>query len=346
MPTKDCDVNEGAQKYADAYRARVAANRPTSRTKKESTALKAYRDGKKHTGTFNDISKAMAHDKEGNVNNRKGSPNVLTNDEARRGRVEEKQPTTTVKMQPIPLADVAPRRSRKSSKKSERDPYANGSRSRSAEKQSKTTVKTTLPPQPSTDDEREARADPYANYSEHRARFGKGKEPKPTVKTATAKDEPTAEIPPKMVKVDIEENLLINKILCIVVGLCLTAFSISTMIVLSHLFYPITFAVSCSNAFFGLLIVIVEAPASWKLGGIRPFIFKQLGFLGRPIGRAALYFYIGSLMFCMLPTNIYWMCMYIAMGGVLMICGLIQILHLLACKKQKAEEPASSSDAV
>eukprot|EP00397_Hematodinium_sp_SG-2012_P024078 GEMP01025064.1.p1 GENE.GEMP01025064.1~~GEMP01025064.1.p1 ORF type:complete len:205 (+),score=43.74 GEMP01025064.1:116-730(+) len=166
---------------------------------------------------------------------------------------------------------------------------------------------------------------------------------------ATAKKEVTKTVKTEatVFKLHIVENRSIIKFLCIITGLCLTTFSVMGLINFMNAFEPINYIVTAFNVFFGLVIVLVEGPPSWKWCGVRLFIFKHFGFLGRPLGRALFYCYISIMIFGMLPKETFWLVMYCLMASVLLICGIIQIIALLSCcKKEKHQELLEDDETV
>eukprot|EP00397_Hematodinium_sp_SG-2012_P039004 GEMP01042519.1.p2 GENE.GEMP01042519.1~~GEMP01042519.1.p2 ORF type:complete len:195 (+),score=31.10 GEMP01042519.1:106-690(+) len=120
------------------------------------------------------------------------------------------------------------------------------------------------------------------------------------------------------------ENPTALKTLGLLCGLALTTVSMFGLINILNIVNPIFYLINGFNAFFGLILLVVEGPPNWKWCGFRTFIFTHCGFLGKPVGRALFYCYIGALV---VGIAYAWWPYYIV-GGVLILCGVMQFIRL------------------
>merc|ERR1712151_225602 len=76
--------------------------------------------------------------------------------------------------------------------------------------------------------------------------------------------------------------------------------------------------------FFGLIIFVSDLKAEWAnmFYNMQTKLFQYFYFLATQLGRAAFYFYVGSITLFLLPENTLWQFFFIIIGGVLCFLGL------------------------
>jgi len=131
------------------------------------------------------------------------------------------------------------------------------------------------------------------------------------------------------------ENPTALKLPCMIVGVTLSVIStISLVNLFQAVFSPISYCVTISQLFVGLAILLVETPEE-RLGnycGARDWMFRNFGFLGSPIGRAIFYIYVACFMFSTAYEKAFWQFVNYAMGSVLALAGVAQlIVHVKIC---------------
>eukprot|EP00397_Hematodinium_sp_SG-2012_P033395 GEMP01035674.1.p1 GENE.GEMP01035674.1~~GEMP01035674.1.p1 ORF type:complete len:216 (+),score=41.01 GEMP01035674.1:90-737(+) len=107
-------------------------------------------------------------------------------------------------------------------------------------------------------------------------------------------------------------------------GLCLAVFSMLGIINILNLVHPIEYIVCVFNLFFSGTIIIIEGRESWGWLGLRAKLFDNFKILSTPFGRAFFAFYIGVMVFGILPQSAFWSIIYIILGSGFLLNGLCQ----------------------
>jgi len=130
------------------------------------------------------------------------------------------------------------------------------------------------------------------------------------------------------------ENPTMLKVPCMIVGMGLVVISgISLLNFFQALTSTVMYCVTITQMFFGMAIVLVEAPESMgEFCGMREKMFRNFGFLGSPIGRAIFYIYISVFLFSVTNNGTFWCIVQYVMGAVLVLSGVAQLItNLDAC---------------
>jgi len=143
----------------------------------------------------------------------------------------------------------------------------------------------------------------------------------------------------------VTENPKALNIACMFTGLALIAVSILSLLnFFAMATTPIFYLITASNIAVGLIIFIIETPASWfNFFGLRKSLFRNFGFLAGPIGRALFYIYVSAYMFVLMPDDVYWI-LYVVMGSVLIVSGFAQLICACCCKQQHQELSETESE--
>jgi len=138
----------------------------------------------------------------------------------------------------------------------------------------------------------------------------------------------------------IKENGSLLKGLAVLAALALMTVSILGFIWIVNIVHPVWYVVNAVNIFFAAIILLVEGPATWTWCGLRPSLFENFGFLGKPLGRAGFYFYVGMMVITLHTSgeNAFMFIAYTALGGCFIIVGVLQFLMYCRCCCFKREE--------
>lgn len=142
------------------------------------------------------------------------------------------------------------------------------------------------------------------------------------------------------------ENPTALKLPCMIVGTSLLVISVISMVNLfAVVTSPIVYFVTVTQMFFGIAIVLVETPESMgDCCNSREWMFRNFGFFASPIGRAIFYIYVAIFMFSVDYVKTFWQFVYYAMGAVLVLAGIaqlvanVQVCAWCCCRKESVRQ--------
>lgn len=127
------------------------------------------------------------------------------------------------------------------------------------------------------------------------------------------------------------------------IALALLVFSFLGVInVFNAVFKPHQYLFALYNVVFAAVIIVADGNPEWfaKCGDLQGKLFSAAGFLASQSGRAAFYFYVGSINLFMLPDNWLWKFIYVGLGGALCFNGTLMLLDSAFCQKRhQMDEP-------
>lgn len=133
------------------------------------------------------------------------------------------------------------------------------------------------------------------------------------------------------------------------IALALFVFSILGMINLfDAVFKPYQYLFALYNMLFAGIIIVADGNPEWfrRCWDAQDKLFNAAAFLASQTGRAAFYFYVGSINLCMLPEAWLWKLIYICLGGALCLNGVLMLLDSAGCcccaRRQQSQDPALS----
>jgi hypothetical protein len=133
----------------------------------------------------------------------------------------------------------------------------------------------------------------------------------------------------------VQENHCSVRVLSFSIALALLVFSILGVAnVFKAVFKPYQYLFAFYNMIFAGVIVIVEGKPEWyeRCWNVQKRLFSNAAFLASQTGRAAAYFFVGSINLFLLPEAWLWKVIYIAMGGALCFNGLLMLLDAWSCR--------------
>jgi len=122
------------------------------------------------------------------------------------------------------------------------------------------------------------------------------------------------------------------RVYCFCVALALLVSSILGMCkVFDAVFSPFQYLWAVYNALFAALIIVMDGKPEWfaRCGSLQERLYRGAPFLATSLGRAALYFYVGSINLLLLPEGFLWHVVYIGIGVVL--CSIAGLMALQGC---------------
>jgi hypothetical protein len=133
------------------------------------------------------------------------------------------------------------------------------------------------------------------------------------------------------------------------IAMALFIFSILGVLnVFNALFKPYQYLFALYNIIFAAVIIVADGDRTWfmKYWDAQEKLFGAAAFLATQSGRAAFYFYVGSINLFMLPENWLWKFIYLGLGGVLCLNGALMLLDSIGfcCRRQKDFQQDSLSD--
>lgn len=122
------------------------------------------------------------------------------------------------------------------------------------------------------------------------------------------------------------------------IALALLVFSVLGVVnIFEAIFQPHQYLFAFYNIVFAAVIVVADAKPEWscRLQHAQERLFSAASFLAWQRGRAAFYFYVGSINLCMLPDNFLWKAIYLGMGGALCFNGTLMLLDNSCCRQHQ-----------
>jgi len=130
------------------------------------------------------------------------------------------------------------------------------------------------------------------------------------------------------------------------IATALLIFSVLGVInVFDAVFKPHQYLFALYNIAFAAVIIVADGNPEWftKYWDAQGKLFGAAAFLASQTGRAAFYFYVGSINLFMLPENWLWKLIYVGLGSALCFNGALMLLDSAGCcccrKPQQMEEP-------
>lgn len=125
------------------------------------------------------------------------------------------------------------------------------------------------------------------------------------------------------------------------IALALLVFSVLGAInVFDALFKPHQYLIALYNIAFAAVIIVADGNPDWftKYWDAQKKLFGAAAFLASQTGRAAFYFYVGSINLFMLPDNWLWKMIYVGLGGALCFNGALMLMDNagLCCRKRQS----------
>jgi len=114
--------------------------------------------------------------------------------------------------------------------------------------------------------------------------------------------------------------------------------------VFDAVFKPYQYLFSLYNIAFAAVIIVADGNPEWftRFWDAQGKLFGAAAFLASQTGRAAFYFYVGSINLFMLPDNYFWKLIYVAIGGALCFNGALMLVDSAGCccrRRQLVDEP-------
>jgi len=134
------------------------------------------------------------------------------------------------------------------------------------------------------------------------------------------------------IRAHIQESHVGIRAYCFCVALALLVSSILGMFkVFDAVFSPFQYLWAVYNAIFAAMIIVMDGKPEWfsRCGGLQERLYRNAPFLATSMGRAALYFYVGSVNLLLLPDGFLWHVVYIGIGVVL--CSIAGLMALQGC---------------
>merc|ERR1740117_938935 len=129
------------------------------------------------------------------------------------------------------------------------------------------------------------------------------------------------------------------------IALALLIFSVLGVInVFDAVFKPYQYLFALYNVLFAVVIIVADGNPDWftKYWDAQGKLFGAAAFLATQTGRAAFYFYVGSINLFMLPDNWLWKVIYVGLGGALCLNGALMLLDSAGCcccrRRQQTDE--------
>lgn len=136
-----------------------------------------------------------------------------------------------------------------------------------------------------------------------------------------------------------EENHCSVRILVFGIAIALVVSSVLGLFNLFEAaFSPFQYLLALYNAGFGILIIIIDGKPEWydRCFNVQARLFEQAAFLATQLGRALVYFYVGSINLVTLPDNYVWKVTYIIMGFSLIVAGLLTLCKRCCGSNERA----------
>jgi len=128
---------------------------------------------------------------------------------------------------------------------------------------------------------------------------------------------------------------------CFMVAIALLVSSILGMAnVFNAAFHPLQYLLAAYNLLFALVIVIIEGEREWfkRIFDLQGRLFGAAPCLSWRAGRAAFYFYVGSINLLLLPESWIWKIINLCIGGGLCGCGLLMMVQRCCDRGARAEQ--------
>eukprot|EP00933_Yihiella_yeosuensis_P014961 TRINITY_DN13186_c2_g1_i1.p1 TRINITY_DN13186_c2_g1~~TRINITY_DN13186_c2_g1_i1.p1 ORF type:complete len:497 (+),score=75.92 TRINITY_DN13186_c2_g1_i1:81-1493(+) len=132
----------------------------------------------------------------------------------------------------------------------------------------------------------------------------------------------------------IRKNPFSVRILCFILALGLLGTSVLGCLAFwEAIFDPFNYMQAGYNVLFAMLIVVIDGPAGMfkRCGDSQTELFHKAPILASQVGRAGVHFYVGSVNFVMMDGAVVWNWIYEVLGGVLMLCAVVMLLHFNWC---------------
>lgn len=124
------------------------------------------------------------------------------------------------------------------------------------------------------------------------------------------------------------ENPTSLKIISFLIGLTLMVFSVLGVFNLfDAAFEPKEYLNNFYNIVFSVLICVINGKESWMEScfDIQNKVYRNCFLLATPVGRALFYFYAGSMTLLVLPHGAFWVVVYVILGSLLCVIGLLML---------------------
>jgi len=116
--------------------------------------------------------------------------------------------------------------------------------------------------------------------------------------------------------------------------------------VFNAVFKPHQYLFALYNMIFAGVIIVADGNPEWfrRFWDAQEKLFGAAAFLASQTGRAAFYFYVGSINLFMLPDSWLWQLIYVCLGGALCFNGALMLLDSAGCcfcgaRQQQLQEP-------
>jgi hypothetical protein len=132
----------------------------------------------------------------------------------------------------------------------------------------------------------------------------------------------------------VQESPCSARILSFCIALALLTCSILGVAnVFNSAFKPYQYLFAVYNIVFAAVIVVADGKPEWfrRCGDMQTRLFNAAAFLASRAGRAAFYFFVGSINLFILPDSWLWKIIYLSMGAALCLNGLIMLLDACGC---------------
>lgn len=141
------------------------------------------------------------------------------------------------------------------------------------------------------------------------------------------------------IKTYIQENHCSIRIFCFCIALALFTSSILGLINLFEAFFsPLMYLMAVYNMLFALVILVMDGKPDWdeKCCGAQRRLYSAVPILAGTPGRAAFYFYVGSMNIVLLPESWLWKLIYIGIGGSLCVAGIMMVCEHFCSQRNAA----------
>jgi hypothetical protein len=140
----------------------------------------------------------------------------------------------------------------------------------------------------------------------------------------------------------VQESPCSARVLSFCTALALLVCSILGVLnVFNSLFTPIQYLLAVYNVVFAAVIVVADGKPAWfrGWGDLQTKLFTSAAFLAVPAGRAALYFFVGSINMFLLPESWLWKVIYLSLGFALCFNGILMLLDACGCCGHRQTPP-------
>mmetsp|Transcript_44508 Transcript_44508/g.129420 ORF Transcript_44508/g.129420 Transcript_44508/m.129420 type:complete len:216 (+) Transcript_44508:60-707(+) len=127
------------------------------------------------------------------------------------------------------------------------------------------------------------------------------------------------------IKAYIQESRCTLRMLCFVTAVAMLASSVIGLVnIMQASFQPFHYLFNVYNIVFAATILVMEGKPGWytRCCNAQERLFHDFSALATKVGRAAFYFYVGSINLVMLPDEWIWQVVYIVIGASLCLAGL------------------------